>query len=83
MLDPEVELELNVKARKYVDELISKLNRAEKYKSALGKDYQKIQELISILEIKENKITKKIDRLSNEIVEMTEIIADVTEADFY
>ena len=83
MIDPEVELELNVKAVNYIDSLIKKLSKAPKHKSELGqKTTLEIDELIKHLDAKKAQLNSKIKRISNEIIEMTEVIAEATAEDW-
>ena len=84
MLDPEVELELNIKAVNYIDSVIKKLSKAPRYKTELGqKTTLEIDELIKQLDAKKAQINAKIKRISNEIIEMTEVIADATTKDWF
>ncbi|MBP5470041.1 MAG: hypothetical protein J6Z11_12445 [Candidatus Riflebacteria bacterium] len=82
MIDPETELELNIRAIKYIDSLISKLSKAPKYKSELGqKQTLEIDELIRHLDSKRAQLNAKVNSLSDEIITMTEVIADATAED--
>ena len=81
-MDPEVELELTIKAIKYIDGLTAKLSKVTKYKRELGpKITLEVDELLKHLDAKKAQLQSKVNSLSDEIIAMTEVIAEATDED--
>ena len=83
MVDPEMELEFSIKTVDYINSVIKKLSKVPKYKTELGQKITlEVDELIKHLDARKAQVNAKIKQISNEIIEMTEVIADATAEDW-
>ena len=76
MADPELEIKYYIETIDYINDIVAKLEKLPKQKYL--KDQQELAHtLLTELLVTKEELTKKVDKLSAEIVQAAEVLAEI------